>query len=43
MIKKAFFEEYTAPEMEVISMVVEAGFTLSAGFDDSTEDDYGDF
>ena len=43
MIKKTFFEEYTAPEMEVISMVVEDGFTLSTGFDDSPEDDYGDF
>lgn len=43
MNKKSIFEEYVAPEMEVISAVVEAGFTLSTGFDDSPEDDYGDF
>lgn len=38
-----FAEEYVAPELEVISMVVEAGFTASAGFEDSPEDDYGEF
>ncbi|MEE0863507.1 MAG: hypothetical protein U0L61_00035 [Alistipes sp.] len=43
MIKKSIFEEYVAPEMEVISMVVEAGFSLSSGFSDAEEDDYGDF
>lgn len=41
--QNVFAEEYVAPELEVISMVVEAGFTVSAGFDDSTEQDYGDF
>ena len=43
MNKKSIFEEYVAPEMEVISAVVEAGFDLSAGIDDVTEDNYGDF
>lgn len=43
MVKKSFFEEYTAPEMEVISTVVEAGFELSSGIDDAEEDNYGDF
>lgn len=41
--QNVFAEEYVAPELEVISMVVEAGFTASAGFEDSPEDDYGDF
>lgn len=43
MIKKSIFEEYVAPEMEVISMVVEAGFSLSSGIADAEEDDFGDF
>ena len=43
MVKKSFFEEYTAPEMEVISTVVEAGFELSSGIDDAEEDNYGNF
>ena len=43
MIKKSIFEEYVAPEMEVISMVVEAGFILSSGIADAEEDDFGDF
>ena len=38
-----FNEEYVAPEFEVISTVVEAGFSLSAGIDDAEEKDYGDF
>lgn len=38
-----FAEEYVAPEIEVVSTVVEAGFTLSAGIDDSPEEDAGDF
>jgi len=43
MVKKSFFEEYIAPEMEVVLTTVEAGFTASAGFEDSTEEDAGDF
>ena len=44
MNKKNFFsQEYVAPELEVISMTVEAGFSLSAGIDDAIEEDYGDF
>lgn len=43
MMKKTIFEEYVAPELEVISTIVEAGFALSAGFSDAEEDDYGDF
>jgi hypothetical protein len=38
-----FNEEYVAPEFEVISTMVEAGFALSAGIDDAYEEDYGDF
>ncbi len=38
-----FNEEYVAPEIEVVSTVVEAGFSLSAGIDDALEEDYGDF
>lgn len=38
-----FNEEYLAPEIEVVSTVVEAGFSLSAGIDDAIEDEYGDF
>lgn len=38
-----FNEEYVAPEFEVVSTVVEAGFSLSAGIADAEEEDYGDF
>lgn len=38
-----FNEEYVAPEIEVVSTVVEAGFSLSAGIDDAYEEYYGDF
>lgn len=38
-----FNEEYVAPEMEVVSTVVEAGFSLSAGIADAEEDDFGEF
>lgn len=44
MNKKNFFsQEYIAPELEVISTVVECGFSLSSSIDDATEEDYGDF
>ena len=43
MNKKSIFEEYVAPEMEVISAVVEAGFDLSSDILDAPEDDYGEF
>ena len=44
MRKSNFFaEEYVAPEVEVISVSVEAGFSLSASIDDAEEDNYGDF
>lgn len=46
MNKKNFFEGggiYVAPEMEVISVVAECGVFLSAGIDDSEEDNYGDY
>lgn len=42
MNKKTFFEEYAAPEMEIVLTTVEAGFTASADFEGSPEDDYGD-
>ena len=38
-----FNEEYVAPEFEVISAVVEAGFALSADILDAEEDNYGEF
>ena len=38
-----FTEEYVAPEFEVISTVVEAGFALSTAIDDAVEEDYGNF
>lgn len=38
-----FNEEYLAPEIEVVSTVVEAGFSLSAGIADAEEDDFGEF
>ena len=44
MKKQLYFEqEYVAPELEVISMSVEAGFSLSTGIEDALEEDYGDF
>ena len=36
-------EEYVAPEVEVISVSVEAGFSLSTNIGDAEEDNYGDF
>ena len=38
-----FTEEYVAPEFEVISAVVEAGFSFSTGIADAEEDDFGEF
>ena len=38
-----FNEEYVAPEMEVISAIVERGFELSSNIDDAEEKGYGDF
>jgi hypothetical protein len=38
-----FNEEYVAPEIEVVSTVVEAGFSLSAGIPDAEEDNWGEF
>ena len=44
MRKSNFFaEEYVAPEVEVISVSVEAGFSLSASIGDAEEDNYGEF
>lgn len=44
MNKESIFEEYVTPELEVISMAVEAGFEASnGGFEDIDEDDYGPF
>ena len=43
MTKKNLFEEYVTPEVEVISTVVEQGFSLSLGIADAEEDTYGDF
>lgn len=36
-------EQYSAPELEVISTIVEAGFALSTNIEDVEEDNYGDF
>ena len=41
--KNLFEQEYVAPELEVISMTVEAGFSLSMGIEEAMEEDYGDF
>ncbi len=41
--KNLFEQEYVAPELEVISTTVEAGFQLSAGIDDVEETNFGDF
>ena len=41
--KNLFEQEYVAPELEVISMSVEAGFSLSTSIMDAEEDDLGDF
>ena len=38
-----FNEEYLAPEIEVVSTVVEAGFALSANIGEAEEDNWGDF
>lgn len=38
-----FTEEYIAPEFEVISTMVEAGFSLSTGIADAEEDNFGEF
>lgn len=38
-----FNEEYLAPEIEVVSTVVEAGFSLSADIADAEEDSWGEF
>ena len=43
MRKINFFGEYTAPELEVVSTVVEQGFTMSANIDLASEEDYGSF
>ena len=44
MKKQLYFEqEYVAPELEVISMSVEAGFSLSMGIAEAEEDDFGEF
>ena len=44
MKKQFYFEqEYVAPELEVISMSVEAGFSLSMGIAEAEEDWYGEF
>ena len=40
--KNLFEQEYVAPEMEVISMAVEAGFSLSSGISDAEEDNFGE-
>ena len=42
-MKKSIFEEYVAPELEVISTVVEAGFSISTSIGDAEEDEFGDF
>ena len=31
MIKKTIFEEYVAPELEVLEVMVEVGYNLSGG------------
>jgi hypothetical protein len=38
-----FNEEYVAPEFEVISTMVEAGFALSVDISDAEEDNFGEF
>jgi hypothetical protein len=44
MNKKNFFsQEYVAPELEVISTIVECGFEMSSVIDDAYENDYGGF
>lgn len=44
MRKQTIFNgEYVAPELEVISIDVEAGFSISVGIQDAEEDNYGEF
>ena len=43
MIKKTIFEEYVAPELEVISTTVEAGFSASMSVDSLEEEDFGTY
>ena len=44
MKKQLYFEqEYVAPELEVISTVVECCFSLSSGIADAEEDNFGEF
>lgn len=44
MRKQSIFNgEYVAPELEVISIDVEAGFELSSPIIDAEEDNYGNF
>lgn len=41
MVKSNFMKEnYVAPEMEVVSTIVEAGFSLSSVIDDVDVDNY---
>ena len=46
-MKKTIFREYTAPELELYTSVVESGFAVSdfttggGNIDDGTEDDWG--
>ena len=41
--KNLFEQEYVAPELEVISMAVEAGFALSVDIPDAEDDNFGEF
>ena len=47
MIKRNIFaEEYTAPELDIISVVAEFGVAVSSGdsdLEDAPSKDYGDF
>ena len=43
MRKINFFGEYTAPELEVVSTVVEQGFTMSSQIEAASFEDAGDF
>jgi len=43
MRKNNSFVEYTAPELEVVSTIVEQGFTMSANIELASEEEYGSF
>ena len=42
-MKSTSLREYSAPEFEVVSTIVEQGFTMSANIELASEEEYGPF